>query len=212
MNFTPNAMVSRAVGRFITGLAWTITGAQARWLGCEPSEAQRIYIANHSSHMDFVLLWASLPTLLRYRTRPVAAADYWGKSPLRRYLIHQVFRGVLVDRSGERDHGDPLAPILAALDEGDSLIMFPEGTRNMTPETLLPFRSGIYRLLSARPQVEVVPVWIRNLSRVMPRGCLVPLPLLCALSFGEALRLEEGEEKDAFLARARAALLKLGES
>ncbi|MDD5297307.1 MAG: lysophospholipid acyltransferase family protein [Rhodocyclaceae bacterium] len=212
MNFCAVSLVSQGIARLITGLAWAITGAQARWLGCDPARTQRIYIANHSSHMDFVLLWASLPPGLRRHTRPVAAADYWGRSALRRYLIHRVFRGVLVDRSGEHEHGDPLAPILAALDAGDSLIMFPEGTRNMGETPLQPFRSGIYRLVLARPNVEVVPVWIRNLNRVMPRGRLIPLPLLCTLSFGEPLSLVPGEEKDAFLGRAREAVLYLGAS
>jgi 1-acyl-sn-glycerol-3-phosphate acyltransferase len=210
VNFSPAFLARQGIARLITGLAWAVTGAQARWTGCEPAEAQRIYIANHNSHMDFVLLWASLPPELRRRTRPVAAADYWGKSALRRYLIHQVFRGVLVDRHREHEHSDPLAPILAALDAGDSLILFPEGTRNMGEAALQPFKSGIYRLALARPLVEVVPVWIRNLNRVMPRGRMVPLPLLCTLSFGEPLHLAPGEEKEAFLARASAAVLALG--
>jgi 1-acyl-sn-glycerol-3-phosphate acyltransferase len=209
MNFSPASLASQGIARLITGVAWAVTGAQARWLGCEPAETQRIYIANHSSHMDFVLLWASLPPELRRRTRPVAAADYWDKSALRRYLIHRVFRGVLVDRHREHEHSDPLAPIVDALDAGDSLIMFPEGTRNMGELPLQAFKSGIYRLALARPAVEIVPVWIRNLNRVMPRGRMVPLPLLCTLSFGEPLYLAPGEEKEAFLARASEAVLGL---
>lgn len=207
----PLSLLARGIARFITGLAWAITGAHARWEGCEPTETQRIYVANHSSHLDFVLLWASLPPELRRSTRPVAAADYWGKSAPRRYLIHRVFRGVLVDRSGDRDHGDPLAPILAALDAGDSLILFPEGSRNMGDAPLLPFKSGIYRLALARSQVEIVPVWIRNLNRVMPRGRLLPLPLLCTLVFGAPLHLSADEDKDAFLARLREAMIHLNE-
>jgi 1-acyl-sn-glycerol-3-phosphate acyltransferase len=192
----------------ITAGARALTGARALWLGCAPQPVQRIYFANHSSHADFVLLWSSLPPALRARTRPVAGADYWHTSATRRYLIHKVFNGVLVERERRDPSSNPLQPMLDALDAGDSLILFPEGTRNME-EGLLPFKSGIYRLGLERPSVELIPVWISNLKRVMPKGSVIPLPLLCTLSFGAPLHVAEGEAKEAFLERARSALLSL---
>ncbi|MDR8016748.1 lysophospholipid acyltransferase family protein [Ectopseudomonas guguanensis] len=193
----------------ITSAARLLTGARALWLGSTAQATQRLYYANHSSHGDFVLLWASLPPQLRKRTRPVAGADYWQKPGVRSFLINRVFNGVLVDRERKEAGINPLQAMLDALDGGDSLIIFPEGTRNLSDEPLLPFKSGLYHLAHARPEVELVPVWIANLNRVMPKGRALPLPLLCTLSFGTALERIEGEGKEAFLERARNALLAL---
>ena len=203
-------MLEPLVATLITSAARTITGARSLWLGCAPQAVQRIYFANHSSHGDFVLLWASLPPALRKMTRPVAGADYWQTTPLRRYIINRVFNGVLVDRERKQPTDNPLLPMLDALANGDSLIIFPEGTRNLE-DGLLPFKSGIYHLAKAHPEVELVPVWIANLNRVMPKGRFLPLPLLCTTRFGAALTLDVDESKEQFLQRSRAALLDLAE-
>ncbi|TBU87760.1 lysophospholipid acyltransferase family protein [Phytopseudomonas dryadis] len=201
-------MLASLVAFIITSGARLLTGARALWLGSTPQPVQRIYYANHSSHGDFVLLWASLPAELRRRTRPVAGADYWMKGALRSFVIQRVFNGVLVDRQRSDPGNNPLQAMLDALEQGDSLIVFPEGTRNLE-DGLLPFKSGLYRLAKARPDVEVIPVWIANLNRVMPKGRTLPLPLLCTLNFGAPLGMGEEEGKEAFLERARDALLAL---
>ena len=183
-----------------------LTGAHGRWSGCAPEPVQRIYCVNHTSHLDFLLLWTALPGALRRTTRPVAAADYWNAGPVRRYLIHHVFRGVLVDRTGKL--AQPLEPVFTALAQGDSLIFFPEGTRG-PGEGLLPLKSGVYHVAREWPRVDLVPVWIDNSYRVMPKGVFFPIPLLCSMTFGAPLRLYEGEERDSFLLRLRIAMLEL---
>ncbi|MFG0407471.1 lysophospholipid acyltransferase family protein [Pseudomonas sp. NY5710] len=202
-------MLANLTAYVITSAARLITGARALWLGCSALPVQRLYFANHSSHGDFVLLWASLPQGLRQRTRPVAGADYWARPGIRDFLIRKVFNGVLIERQRSEGQGNPLQPVLDAVAQGDSLIFFPEGTRNLGDAPLLPFRSGLYHLAAAHPQVELVPVWIANLNRVMPKGRALPLPLLCTLSFGEPLHLHADESKQAFLERASQALLNL---
>lgn len=197
--------LDRLAGRTLIALARLLTGAYANWLGCKPEAKQRLYFANHASHLDFLLLWAMLPPAIRYRTRPVAGADYWGASPLRRYLIHRVFRGVLVERK-PKPGVSPLTPLQAALDAGDSLIFFPEGTRSLDGE-MQAFKGGLYHLARDNPQVELVPVRMENLNRVMPKGNLLPVPLVCVLSFGAPVALGADEPKTDFLVRAREAVL-----
>ncbi len=201
-------LVANAVGAVFRALTRLITGAMARWENCEPGPGPRVYFANHNSHIDFVLLWTLIPSEYRPGVRPVAAADYWGRGAIRRFIIHRVFRGLLIERSREKRTENPIDTMAAALDAGDALIIFPEGTRNLTDE-LLPFKSGIYHLAAARPDVEFVPVWIDNLSRVMPKGEFLPVPLLCGVNFGAPITIQPGESKEDFLGRAREALLAL---
>lgn len=192
----------------LCGFAKLVTGVRAVWRGSMPAVRQRVYFANHRSHGDFVLIWASLPPHLRRLTRPVAGADYWLTGAVRRYIANRVFRAVLIDRSAARGQGNPVEKMGEALAVGDSLIIFPEGTRNLD-DGLLPFKSGLYHLTRAHPDVELVPVWIENLGRVMPKGALIPVPLLCSLTFGQAVSIDPDEARDAFLTRARDALLAL---
>jgi 1-acyl-sn-glycerol-3-phosphate acyltransferase len=190
-------------------LTKALTGARILWLGCAPVAAPRVYYANHGSHGDFALIWACLPSDLRVRTRPVAGADYWLAGKLRSWIALHVIRAVLVDRNPETRTQDPIKQMAAILETGDSLIVFPEGTRNTSDDTLLPFKSGIYWLASACPDVEFIPVWIENMRRVMPKGRLLPLPLLCTLHVGAPLKIEAGEAKDVFVERTRNALIAL---
>jgi 1-acyl-sn-glycerol-3-phosphate acyltransferase len=206
------ALLARLFASLIIGFTRLVTGAKARWIGCAPSPAQRIYFANHSSHADFILIWASLPPAMRARTRPVAGADYWEKGRVKRFIIHEVLHGVLVERDRKPGSPDPIEAIVRALDLGDSLILFPEGTRNTTDDVLLPFKSGLYRVASQRPAVELVPVWMENLGRVLPKGETIPVPLLCSINFGAPIHVAPGEEKAVFLERSRRALLDLAES
>lgn len=203
-------MLELLTASLICNLAKAVTGVRAIWRGSAPSARQRVYFVNHTSHGDFVLIWAALPDALRQRTRPVARADYWQRGAMRRFIAQQVFRGVLIETRSKavRLAQGPLKQMNEALAAGDSLIIFPEGTRN-PDEGLLPFKSGIFHLAQANPHVEFIPVWIENLGRVMPKGALIPIPLLCTLCFGRPLEMVPGECKAAFLERARASMLAL---
>jgi 1-acyl-sn-glycerol-3-phosphate acyltransferase len=199
----------------LAAIARLITGAQGHWKGCPPKAEQRIYFANHQSHLDWVLIWAALPRDLRATTRPIAARDYWAGSPFKRWLTTEVFNAVYVSRTrtkgadgAARDDEDPLEPLVQALAQGDSLVIFPEGTRSNRGEPQ-PFKSGLYHLAEQFPAVPLIPAWIDNVQRVMPKGEVVPVPILCSVTFGAPMHLQPGEDKRAFLARARDAVVAL---
>ncbi len=202
-------MAAQAAGHAIVFFARAVTAVRADWRGIEPAPRQRVYFANHTSNADMPMIWSVLPLQLRRDTRPVAAADYWLTTPLRKFAGAEVFRAVLIDRRPEARREDPMEVILAALAEGSSLIIFPEGNRNMGDDPLLPFKAGLYNIGRARPDVDLVPTWIANLNAIMPKGEVIPLPLICTVTFGAPMTVAEGEEKDAFLARATDALLAL---
>lgn len=209
-------IITQTVARFIAFLtrrgARLLTGARSLWVGCEPELKQRIYYANHNSHIDFILLWSSLPIHIRRQTRPIAASDYWLKDGFRRFLIQDTFSGVTIQRN-RSDQQDPLQPVKDVLAEGYSIIFFPEGTRNLNDDIeLLEFKSGLYHLSQQFPDVEVVPVWISNLKRVMPKGAFIPLPLLSTVIFGKPLALNQFSDKEQFLKHAQQQLLKLKEA
>lgn len=195
----------------LAGFARLVSGASARWLE-PPSGKQRVYFANHGSHLDFVVIWAALPPHLRRRTRPVAGVDYWGKGAVRRYLAGKVFNAILIERPSAGSSASTatrsIEQIAAGMGDSHSIIVFPEGTRSLSGE-LQPFKSGIYHLCRIKPDLELVPVYLANMNRILPKGEFLPVPLLGRVIFGTPLRMEPGEEKAAFLTRARAALLAL---
>ncbi len=202
----------------LAAVARGITGVQVQWAGCEPDEKQRIYFANHTSHLDFVVLWSALPSDLRVHTRPVAAQDYWESSALRRYMVSNVFNAVMVQRGVMAQTKSPeearyagqsvIEQMAEALGDQYSLILFPEGTRG-NGEKVGPFRAGLYHLALRRPDVELVPAYLENMNRILPKGEVLPVPMLSLLTFGKPLQVEPGEEKETFLERAREAVSSL---
>ena len=200
------------IGAALAALARLISGATAHWVEPPTDARQRVYFGNHTSHLDFIVIWSALPPALRARTRPVAGADYWSRGALRRYLASRVFDAILIDRAASghspREASRSIERIAEGMGDDRSIIVFPEGTRSPSGE-VLPFKSGLYHLCRMKPELELVPVYLANMNRILPKGKVLPVPLLGRVIFGAPMRLEPNEEKAAFLGRARDALLAL---
>lgn len=201
-------MMARLTGRIIIAFVRLLTGARPLWKGCAPTALQRIYFANHSSHFDFLIIWASLPAHIRQTVRPVAARDYWERKAHRRRLITRVFNAVLISRPGSgegyKEASKGIRSLYEALDAGDSLIIFPEGTRGGAE--IGTFKPGLYHLARHARNAELVPVYLENMNRILPKGEILPVPILGRITFGSPLQPKPEESGPEFLARARQAL------
>lgn len=190
-------------------LAKLFSGFTVRWVDCQPETCQRIYFANHTSHLDAVVLWSALPRELRNVTRPVAAKDYWTSGWLKPHIAKS-FNALLIDRKEIKVHKSPIDIMLQQMGDVYSLIVFPEGGRSSGDE-MGTFKSGLYYMGKKRPDLELVPVYIDNVNRILPRGEFLPVPLLSCITIGPPIFLEAGEPKNEFLKRARESVQRLKE-
>ena len=196
--------------QFLAFLARLLSGASVRWIDCEPDTCQRVYFANHTSHLDAIVLWSALPQPVRDVTRPVAAKDYWSAGPVRRFMANRLFNAMLIDRTEIKVHQSPVDVMIREIGHHYSLVVFPEGGRS-NGEEIGEFKSGLYYLCKKRPDLELIPVHIDNMNRILPRGEVLPVPLLTCITFGPPMWLEAGEPKNDFLRRAREAVRRLKE-
>ncbi|MEM6798538.1 MAG: lysophospholipid acyltransferase family protein [Planctomycetota bacterium] len=194
----------------LTFTARLLSGASVRWVDSQPDTCQRVYFANHTSHLDVVLVWSALPHAVRELTRPVAAKDYWSRGWIRPRLA-RVYNAMLIDRRAVKVHQSPVDLMIREIGSRYSIIMFPEGGRQ-SGEDVGEFKSGLYYLAKKRPDLELVPVYLNNMNRILPRGEYLPVPLLSCITFGPPMWLEAGEGKTDFLARARQAVLRLSDN
>jgi 1-acyl-sn-glycerol-3-phosphate acyltransferase len=203
-------MEVKITGAILAMIARFLSGASVRWIDSQPDTCQRVYFANHTSHLDAMVIWSALPPEVRALTRPVAAKDYWTAGRLRRYMATKVFNALLIDRTEIKVHQSPVDVMIREIGSEYSLIVFPEGGRGSGAE-IGEFKSGLYYLCKKRPDLELVPVHIDNMNRILPRGEFLPVPLLTCISFGPPIWLEAGEPKADFLRRAREAVRRLKE-
>lgn len=208
-------MWNSLLSRLLIAICRLLTGVRARWQHPPTLGKARIYYANHSSHLDSLVIWSSIPAHLRHEIHPVAAADYWSKTTLRLYIARHIFKAVLIQRQASPDFAttstarlNPIEQLQPILDQQHSLILFPEGTRH-DGEKIHDFKSGIWHLARRNPEIEFIPVYLENLNRVLPKGSRLIVPIICSATFGPALYFDMNETRADFLQRTQQALIAL---
>ncbi len=192
----------------LIGTCRAVSGMTVMWYDSQPDTCQRVYFANHTSHLDAPVIWAALPHSVREKTRMIAAQDYWDAGPVRRYISRKLFNAVLIERENVSLKNTPIKVMMDSIQDEYSLIMFPEGGRSQDG-SLGEFKSGLYYLCKKRPDLELIPVYLNNMNTILPRGKTLPVPMLSRIIFGPPMWLEMDEKKDSFLVRARQAVAKL---
>ena len=194
----------------LTELTRILTGLSVRVLDPAVLDTPSVYFANHGSHFDLLAVRAAMPDSLRPHVRPVAGREYWQAGRVREFLSRRLFNAILIDRRFSRRLAADLLQAVQAIHDGDSLLVFPEGTRGRgDQETVGRFGSGLFRLAQKRPDTPFVPIYLRNLNRLLPKGEIIPVPVLCTVTIGNALRKEPDEPRADFLARLRDSMVTL---
>ena len=229
------ALDAKVVSSVLVSICRFLTGIRAKQTSPIAKDTPCIYYANHSSHLDGLVIWSCLTPNIRPYVHPVAAEDYWNKNRLRRYLSRRIFRAILIPRhatkmnfteensqdekipnqimdrntSSTSNKVNALAIMQDILDQGESLIIFPEGTRG-NGESIQDFKAGLWHLSRKNPNVQLVPIYLENLNRVLPKGSHLVVPVICSAIFGAPLAsTHENESKQEFLIRAKSALEEL---
>jgi len=172
-----------------------------------PKDGPAVLAANHNSNLDALALMSLMPLRLLPKLRPVAAVDYFFTSKAKGWFVTNIIGIIPVKRGSGKEGGNPLLACEEALDRGEILVLFPEGSRGH-PETLGPLKKGIGHLACARPKVSIIPIYMHGLGKALPKGSTVLVPFNCTVHVGEPL-YGTGTYND-FVTALGEAMMKLG--
>lgn len=192
-------MMQKIVLRFTYG--WIIRSFLKVFVGVKfdkadflKNERQFIIVANHNSHLDTMAIMASLPRRIIHKVKPVAAADHFGKTKRKEKLTNFFVNTLLIQRKRDKENplNDPINKMVKALDDGYSLIIFPEGTRG-EPEVLQPLKPGVALVLIQRPDIKYVPAYMKGMGKAMPKDDNLIVPHNASLVYGKPTHIKSDD-------------------
>lgn len=158
-----------------------------------PQDGPAVIVANHNSHLDTMVLFSLFPLSKVHKLRPLAAADYFLRNKFMAWFSLNIIGIIPIARDGSQSRQELFAPCHAALDQGDIIILFPEGTRGEPEQASRP-KKGIFHLVKDREDTPVIPVVTHGLGRALPRGEALFVPFNCDVVIGEPLPRVENSE------------------
>ena len=170
-------------------LVLVIAGVSLRGRENLPRNGSAILIANHNSHLDTMVVMSLFSLKTLEKVRPIGAEDYFCNTPLKKWLSHKLLDLIPLKRRPTKAEGHPFGEIYRALDKGDIVLLFPEGSRG-DPEVMKPFKTGISHIAEAYPDVPVVPLCIYGAGKALPKGEALFVPFIIDVRVGEAVFYE----------------------
>ncbi len=167
------------------------------------NKKQFILIANHNSHMDTMAIMSAIPSRYIHKVHPIAARDFFGGSLFKKILMRYLVNATLIQRDREDPNNDPIESMDKMLKKSRSLILFPEGSRGV-PGIMTKFKKGLGYLIQRNPEINVIPVYLDNVYKTLPRGKNLILPYNCSIKFGDPIEFKSMEMEDILLSSEKA--------
>lgn len=167
------------------------------------NKKQFILIANHNSHMDTMAIMSAMPSRYIHKVHPIAARDFFGGSLFKKILMRYLVNATLIKRDREDPENDPIDSMDKMLKKSRSLILFPEGSRGISG-VMAKFKKGLGYLIQRNPEINVIPVYLDNVYKTLPRGKNLILPYNCSIKFGDPIQFKSMEMDDILLSSEKA--------